>query len=407
MAVRDVNPVFGTAGVAPPQVLPQYAAPPVLGGLLGEDALRRVRRDMLLGMSAQFFGGAGRSLDPAATSFGPTMGNAIMAGLQSRDIATGREIQAAQAEQQAKLAAQQAAQVRILANSDPDLSVRQREILSALPPNQALEELMSRYFPAAEETKVVGEGAALVGPGGEELYKNPGAAAGVKFQNLPGGGMMAYTPDINSPTGFRELKRWDSAPDMTDLWSSTDDIRNDWESTTEYQNWIDVRPRLEGARSAINTDTAAADLNIIYALAKAMDPGSVVREGEFKLTAATQSPAQQMIGWFNWVVNSGGRLTPPQRREFLAEIERLSKEHFRAYKHQEEKFRTIAGARGLPANQIFGTQPDSYVTDMDPNQAGVGQAPGMYGLQPPPGLAGTGAQFMPGSQQLPIPIRRR
>ena len=65
--------------------------------------------------------------------------------------------------------------------------------------------------------------------------------------------------------------------------------------------------------------TSASDLNIIYAVAKLFDPGSVVREGELKLAAGTAPIADQLTAAYNRLFTGEGSLTPEIRANLIAE----------------------------------------------------------------------------------------
>lgn len=123
------------------------------------------------------------------------------------------------------------------------------------------------------------------------------------------------------------------------------DVRKELHGTKEYQTWVVARPVLEAARKAVKVDNAAADLDIIYAVAKQVDPDSVVREGETAMVIKTGSPAQRFMGTWNFVTG-GGRLTPTQRSELMRVIEDRGQAHYdnfqrayEPYKHSIEKHR--------------------------------------------------------------------
>jgi len=91
------------------------------------------------------------------------------------------------------------------------------------------------------------------------------------------------------------------------------------------------------------------DLGIIYSTMKALDPGSVVREGEFALAGQTAGLPQQLVAAIT-KVEKGGRLTPEMRGKFLGLAQRL-------VVTKREQFDAMAGSyRGLM--QDGGGNPD-------------------------------------------------
>lgn len=75
-------------------------------------------------------------------------------------------------------------------------------------------------------------------------------------------------------------------------------------------------PPVKSALKSANIDSPAADLDIVFAVMKAVDPESVVRESEQAVAFAAGSPAEQFFGFWN-KVTGGGRLTLQQRQELL------------------------------------------------------------------------------------------
>jgi hypothetical protein len=86
-----------------------------------------------------------------------------------------------------------------------------------------------------------------------------------------------------------------------------------------YRQYSDSMTAYNNVRDAMKSDNQSADLRAIYALAKLYDPGSVVREGELRLTQGASSLAERMAGLYNALSGSGGRLTPSQRADIMAE----------------------------------------------------------------------------------------
>lgn len=129
------------------------------------------------------------------------------------------------------------------------------------------------------------------------------------------------------------------------------DIRKELHATKEYQNWIVVRPVTEAARKAVKIDNAAADLDIIYAVAKQVDPDSVVREGETAMVVKTGSPAQQFMGTWNFVTG-GGRLTQEQRSQLMRIIEDRGQAHYNNFLRAYEPYKYSIEKHKLDRKEI-------------------------------------------------------
>lgn len=96
------------------------------------------------------------------------------------------------------------------------------------------------------------------------------------------------------------------------------ELRGEFEGNATVKDYRATVPVYNAIVDAAKRDNKASDLNIVYGLAKIMDPTSVVREGEFKMAAAAGSPAERLVGLFNEIAG-GGRLTPQQRKQFVEE----------------------------------------------------------------------------------------
>lgn len=95
----------------------------------------------------------------------------------------------------------------------------------------------------------------------------------------------------------------------------------------------EVSDRIQGDRailgmhrnigSALKSGTAAGDLSAIFAYMKILDPGSVVREQEFANAQNATGVPDRVRNLYNQVM-SGNRLNDSQRKEFMAEADKIA-----------------------------------------------------------------------------------
>jgi hypothetical protein len=99
-------------------------------------------------------------------------------------------------------------------------------------------------------------------------------------------------------------------------------------------------------------DNAVGDLSLIFGYMKMLDPGSVVREGEFATAQNAAGVPERVLNVYNRVA-SGERLSPSQRAAFKNQAERL----FNSAGEQEAAVRSglerIAKGYGLNPSNIF------------------------------------------------------
>lgn len=94
-------------------------------------------------------------------------------------------------------------------------------------------------------------------------------------------------------------------------------LRQQYRQNPSVQAYESILPIFRAAQTA--ADNTAGDQNMVYAFAKVMDPGSVVREGEQASVAATGSIAQRTQGYLDYI-GGHGRLTPEMRTQLLHEM---------------------------------------------------------------------------------------
>jgi hypothetical protein len=140
------------------------------------------------------------------------------------------------------------------------------------------------------------------------------------------------------------------------------DLRKEFNALPVVKNYNAVVPVIQSAREAATTDTAAADMNLVYAVAKVNDPESVVRESETAMVVASGSPAHRFLGQFNYVAG-GGRLTAEQRKELMNELESRAGAHEKLYNDAVTQYQSGAPEIGsspvLDAGRNRSQQPKS------------------------------------------------
>lgn len=179
-----------------------------------------------------------------------------------------------------------------------------------------------------------------------------------------------YDAEINKKTSGAKPQGFEVESDLRDKFNALQPVKNFREVVPIYQSMKDAATR----------DNPAADLNIVYGVAKIMDPASVVREGETQMAVATGSPAERLLGTFNYVAG-GGRLTPEVREALLKEAESRFQGHQNAYIQTRDQYQDLA--------KSYGVDPKRSIIDIRlPEQPDAGQ---QGGGKPAPGQGGAPA----------------
>lgn len=122
------------------------------------------------------------------------------------------------------------------------------------------------------------------------------------------------------------------------------------EYSDQTKGFQEVREAYRRVKSSNND--AVGDLSLIFGYMKMLDPGSVVREGEFATAQNAAGVPERVQNIYNRAI-SGERLTPGQRKAFIGQAEKL----FGSAQQQEKTVRTglerIASGYGIKRENIF------------------------------------------------------
>lgn len=158
--------------------------------------------------------------------------------------------------------------------------------------------------------------------------------------------------DAETKTALKSLEQVGKPTDQQRFDAETK-LRSEYNSGTKgYVDVTEAYRRLKGS----NND-AAGDLSLIFSYMKMLDPGSVVREGEFATAQNAAGVPERILNVYNRIA-SGERLTPGQRKLFTGQAESL----YNAAQKREGEVRSgitkVARNYGLNSENIFGGRAD-------------------------------------------------
>ena len=99
-------------------------------------------------------------------------------------------------------------------------------------------------------------------------------------------------------------------------------------------------------------DTAVGDLSLIFGYMKMLDPGSVVREGEFATAQNAAGVPERILNVYNKVI-TGQRLSPSQRDSFKGQAKGLYSSALEGEKTVRTGLERISKGYGLNPDNIF------------------------------------------------------
>ena len=129
-------------------------------------------------------------------------------------------------------------------------------------------------------------------------------------------------------------------------------LRSQFNQITAIKNFGAVSTALNSLQTSQYVDTKAADLALVYGLAKILDPDSVVRESEVSLFMATGSPAERLKGLYNSIALGKAALTQETRQKMMDEAETRAAAHEATYNRTSGNYRDIAVRSGLDFRNI-------------------------------------------------------
>lgn len=169
------------------------------------------------------------------------------------------------------------------------------------------------------------------------------------YENTPGGGLR---PIQGGPA---DAANQPLTP--AQVFTQENQLRSQFGQQTAVKDMASVRAHVatigsiaEKARAGQQV-TAADDLALIFAFMKMLDPGSVVREGEFANAQNTAGIPDRIINAYNRALQ-GTRLSDKQRNEFFQTATTVMDNYTNAYADQADRSRSVAKSYGLNEDRV-------------------------------------------------------
>ena len=121
-------------------------------------------------------------------------------------------------------------------------------------------------------------------------------------------------------------------------------MRKEWNALTK--DFRAVRDAYTKVIGSAENASAAGDMALIFNYMKMLDPGSVVREGEFATAQNATGVPERIRNTYNSIKN-GERLNPAQRQDFMATAGQVFEGQNELYERDLGKYRDIAREYGF------------------------------------------------------------
>lgn len=143
----------------------------------------------------------------------------------------------------------------------------------------------------------------------------------------------------------------DKKTEVTDLSKSAASLRKEFSKETKDLGFEEARKSWQKAKSA--QKTGAGDLTVIYSYIKALDPTSVVREGEINLSKAAESVPSNIIRAYQRA-KEGKVMSPELRQEMVNELSLIYNERASRQKELNEFYSGLATDQGVDPQRVIG-----------------------------------------------------
>lgn len=134
-----------------------------------------------------------------------------------------------------------------------------------------------------------------------------------------------------------------------ETFKDTSTLRGEYNS--EIKGFRGVKDAYKRILSAAEEQTAASDISLIYGYMKLLDPGSVVREGEFATAQNAAGIPDRIRAAYNKAVN-GERLSGATREGFLSQAKKIYGKAEESQKQVANRYTKIASSYGLDPSLV-------------------------------------------------------
>jgi len=130
------------------------------------------------------------------------------------------------------------------------------------------------------------------------------------------------------------------------------DLRKEFTALPEIKDFKQVYASYDKVKAAGTNPSAAGDISLIFNYMKILDPGSVVREGEFATAQNAGGVGDMIKNQYNRLLD-GQRLNEKQRNDFLNQARLAANAQFNQVRDATEIYRGIIKENNLRENQVI------------------------------------------------------
>lgn len=157
----------------------------------------------------------------------------------------------------------------------------------------------------------------IVTRGGEVIFQAPAEFKG--YEKIDLGNTVAFVDPKNPTKIVAQMAKSKDPEKMSGL---EDTVRKEF--LGQAKSYIEIGQAYKKIQESAKDPSAAGDLALIFNYMKILDPGSVVREGEFATAQNAAGIPDRIRAQYNQVLN-GQRLAETQRQDFLNQAKNVTR----------------------------------------------------------------------------------
>lgn len=299
-------------------------------------AMQNARTQGLLGLGAALLQGSTGAPGQGKPRLGQILGQALPVGMQAyqggidqtlQQIMIGQKMQEMQRQRAAQeQAAARQEQIRQTVMQNPDLMAAIPQVLQQTGDVGAASQLAQAAKAMQPESRVMKPGEVLV-KGNEILFQIEPDEKPPEYIRQDLGNSVAFI----DPKTLKTVKVLTKDKDQKDLSSGEDAVRKEF--LAQAKPYIEISQAYRKIEEATKVPSAAGDVSLVFAFMKILDPGSVVREGEFATAQNAAGVPDRIRAQYNQAM-SGQKLAPAQREDFLNQAKNLARSQKQMFESQ-------------------------------------------------------------------------
>jgi hypothetical protein len=156
------------------------------------------------------------------------------------------------------------------------------------------------------------------------------------------------------------------------LTKPVNELRDDFTKEKPVVELDEVKVSFDKVRQSAATATPAGDIQLIFSFMKVLDPGSIVRDSEFKLAGDAGDLPTRIQNWYDKIVGGTG-LQTKQRNELVRQAKIAANAQLKTVAGKIDFYKKLAKTRGIKIEQIIPQNTLDLVEEGFPGPLSTGQ----------------------------------